>query len=137
MWRLLVALSLGCTAAATSVPNNGAVTLGARELVLADRIRFSTDGSELLQESLPLLDSVGAELVAHPSVTIEIQCHTDLRGSAEHALTLSQERVDAIRTYLMSRGVAPRRLLARGFGVTRPIADGEHRRCDLIRTDTP
>lgn len=135
--RALVALSLGCTGAATSLPDNGTATLTAHEIVLGDRLRFVTDRSELLAESLPLLDSAGATLLARPGVTLEIQCHTDLRGSVEHAQSLSQDRADAIRAHLIGRGVSPERLVARGFGTSRPIADGESRRCDLIRTDQP
>ncbi len=121
-----------------SLPDDGLTTLTAREIVLTDRLHFVTDRADLRPESLPLLDSAAAVLLARPRITVEIQCHTDNRGTLTHNLQLSQERADAIRAYLIARGVPPERLVAKGYGPTRPIADGPvawQRRCELIRTD--
>jgi outer membrane protein OmpA-like peptidoglycan-associated protein len=120
------------------LPDDGLATLTAREIQLADRLHFVTNSAELRPESLPLLDSAAAVLIARPRVTLEIGCHTDNRGSPAHGLRLSQDRADAVRAYLIGRGVAPGRLVAKGYGPTRPIADGPialQRRCELVRTD--
>jgi outer membrane protein OmpA-like peptidoglycan-associated protein len=122
------------------LPDDGLATLTAREIVLTDRLHFVTDRPDLRPESLHLLDGAAAVLLARPRVTLEIQCHTDNRGSAAHALRLSQDRADAVRAYLIGRGVPPERLVAKGYGPTRPIADApvaQQRRCDLVRTDSP
>jgi outer membrane protein OmpA-like peptidoglycan-associated protein len=122
------------------LPDDGLATLTAREIVLADRLHFATNGPDILPESLPLLDSAAAFLLARPRITLEIQCHTDNRGSAAHALRLSQDRADAVRAYLISRGIAAERLVAKGYGPTRPITHAPVavlRRCELVRTDSP
>jgi OOP family OmpA-OmpF porin len=120
------------------LPSDGLATLTTREIVLADRLHFATARADLLPESLSLLDSAAAVLLARPRVAIEIQCHTDNRGSVAHNLRLSQDRADAVRAYLIGRGVSPDRLVAKGYGPTRPIADApvaRLRRCELVRTD--
>ena len=52
---------------------------------------------------------------------IEIQGHTDNSGSADHNQTLSDQRADAVRAWLTSHGVTPDRLVAKGFGQSKPL----------------
>ena len=59
------------------------------------------------------------------TVIFELQGHTDNRGSEAWNLTLSQQRADAVRDYLISIGIPDDRLIARGFGMTRPVSTNE------------
>lgn len=56
------------------------------------------------------------------SLRFLIAGHTDAQGSDAYNLALSQRRADAVVRYLVGRGVAPGRLVARGFGETEPLA---------------
>ena len=56
-------------------------------------------------------------------VSIEIEGHTDSRGSVALNKALSQARADTVRSYLIDNGVGAARINARGLGSERPIAD--------------
>jgi outer membrane protein OmpA-like peptidoglycan-associated protein len=60
--------------------------------------------------------------VANPDVRIEIAGYTDNTGRLALNMSLSQARAQAVRAYLASRGVAPARMVARGFGPNDPVA---------------
>jgi outer membrane protein OmpA-like peptidoglycan-associated protein len=84
-------------------------------------VLFYMGTTNLLESSYPELDEVVIFLKNNPRVKIELNGHTDNQGSAQKDLVLSQERVDKIRTYLISKGVASRRITGKGFGGTKPI----------------
>jgi outer membrane protein OmpA-like peptidoglycan-associated protein len=79
-----------------------------------------------------MLDEVAALLAAHPTGALEIGGHYRSTG---YAVSLSQRRAAAVRDYLIARGVAAARLIARGYGedVPRvlPITDPRNRRIEL------
>lgn len=98
----------------------------ARGCVVLEEVKLSgvgfTAGSAILTGSAKaVLDGVASALAARPDVKIEIAGHTDSVGADATNLNLSQRRADAVRTYLISRGVAPERLTAKGYGETRPV----------------
>ncbi len=65
-------------------------------------------------------------MVRNPNFVIEIDSHTDTRGKADYNLTLSQKRAETCVSYLISRGIAADRLVARGKGKNEPkISDAE------------
>jgi outer membrane protein OmpA-like peptidoglycan-associated protein len=55
-------------------------------------------------------------LIDNPSIVIELSAHTDSRGSNAHNLALSQARAQTCVDYLISKGIAPERLVAKGYG---------------------
>jgi outer membrane protein OmpA-like peptidoglycan-associated protein len=112
---------------------------GGAPLVLRG-VNFEEARAILLPESRAVLDVVAQSLVANPEVRVEIAGHTDSRSPAEYNLWLSEKRANAVRDYLIAEGVAPDRLVARGYGFTRPIATNataagraRNRRVELIR----
>ncbi len=97
------------------------------QIVIKENIFFETNRARIRQSSYPLLDRIASLILAHPElVRIEVQGHTDSRGRAAYNLRLSEQRAQSVRDYLIQRGgVAPTRLTARGYGLTRPIADND------------
>lgn len=91
-------------------------------LLEARRIQFITASSGLTEASMPLLDALAGILLRYPEVHLEIAGHTDSRGIEDLNLRLSQARAEAVRSYLIKRGISPSRLVAIGFGASRPIA---------------
>ena len=113
-----------------------------KKLELKESLRFATGTAIIAKTSYHLLDEVAAALKAHPDVkSVEIQGHTDDRGGAKMNQKLSQRRAEAVRKYLVSRGIAPDRLTAKGYGETQPIATNAtaegrkaNRRVDFVVT---
>ncbi len=91
-------------------------------LVNLKSVLFYMGTTTLLEESYAELDAVVDFLKTNAKVEIELEGHTDNRGDAKKNLLLSQQRVDKIKSYLVSKGIAARRVKGKGFGGTRPIA---------------
>ncbi|HZN91627.1 MAG TPA: OmpA family protein [Myxococcales bacterium] len=85
-------------------------------------VQFEFNKARLLKESFDILDEVTDILLEHKEIKIRIEGHTDDVGGAEFNRKLSQARAEAVRNYLVDWGVEPERLVAEGFGLTRPIA---------------
>ncbi len=105
-------------------------------------VTFTTGRSVIAAESYATLDAVAASLVANPDVRIEVAGHTDNTGSVSLNQRLSQARAAAVRAYLARRGVAPARMVARGYGPTDPVAPNstaegraQNRRVELRRLE--
>jgi outer membrane protein OmpA-like peptidoglycan-associated protein len=62
-----------------------------------------------------------------PSIKLEISGHTDNSGSDEYNLNLSQRRADAVKKYLVETGIAEDRIIAKGYGEEKPVADNINR----------
>lgn len=87
-------------------------------------ITFDTGKSNIRPESKTVLDQIAALLKQDATLRLEIQGHTDNAGAPTANLTLSQQRADAVRKYLVdSQGIAAARLTTAGFGDTKPVAD--------------
>jgi outer membrane protein OmpA-like peptidoglycan-associated protein len=97
-------------------------TPGARPTLILRGVNFQTGRSALTPESFRVLDQVAGSLVANPEIRIEIAGYTDNTGSAAVNTRLSNARAFAVRAYLARHGVAPSRMLARGYGPASPVA---------------
>ncbi len=82
-------------------------------------IRWANKSSVLDPQARAELDALAERLKLNPGVNIEIGVHSDARGNAEEQLQLSQQRADAIATYLKGKSINKDRIKARGFGATR------------------
>lgn len=91
----------------------------------AKAIYFATGSDRLLPKSFPALDAVLATLQTYKSAKMDIEGHTDNTGSAALNLNLSDKRAAAVRNYLLSKGVDADRLISKGYGMTKPIADNK------------
>ena len=100
----------------------GAPGAPARPTLILRGVNFEWGRSALTRDSYAVLDQVAGSLVANPEIRIEIAGYTDGTGSAATNLRLSQARADVVRAYMVSKGVAPGRMVARGYGASNPIA---------------
>ncbi|MCX8051094.1 MAG: OmpA family protein [Chlorobi bacterium] len=81
---------------------------------------FDFDKADLKEESLPELDLAAEFLKEHPTVRVRIEGHTDDVGTDDYNLQLSKRRADAVKTYLVSKGVDEKRIMTVGYGKSRP-----------------
>lgn len=95
------------------------------EKIKLERVYFKQSLSQLLPTSYPELDTLVDILKQYPTLEIELQGHTDNQGVAVLNQKLSEERVDAVKQYLVSKGVSATRLTGKGFGSSRPFMDNE------------
>lgn len=101
------------------------------EVYVLKNIQFEFDKYILLPVSFPELDKVVEIMARQPEWKAELAGHTDYIGSEEYNLDLSRNRANSVRDYLVSKGVNPLRLTARGFGKTMPLVN---ERDDAART---
>lgn len=93
---------------------------------LSETVQFETDSDVLIERSKTLLDDVAQALTDHPEIAkVQIEGHTDSAASRRHNRKLSQDRVVAVRKYLISKGVEGSRLTTKSFGETRPMASNK------------
>jgi OmpA-OmpF porin, OOP family len=88
-----------------------------------DQLVFETGSAKLKPESQAQLNNIAAILTNCPSVHLEIAGYTDNIGSAEPNLRLSRNRASSVVAQLVSKGVSPDRLTARGYAEAYPTAD--------------
>jgi outer membrane protein OmpA-like peptidoglycan-associated protein len=93
-------------------------------LTLGDTL-FATGRSELKSGATANLDRLTTFMTEYPKRTASIEGFTDSMGSEEMNQALSQRRADAVRSYLIGRGVGSERLSASGRGENSPVADNE------------
>ncbi len=110
-----------------------------KELILVG-VTFPVNQAVITPESAGELDKVVESLKALPHVKLEIAGHTDISGARDYNMELSQRRAEAVRDYFIEKGIAPDRLVAKGYGPDKPKYDNDtaegrrkNRRVELIR----
>jgi OmpA-OmpF porin, OOP family len=83
-------------------------------------IEYDYDKATLRPISMEILDKLYDFLVLNDNLIVELQSHTDSRGSDEYNLRLSQERAQSCVDYLVGKGIAPERLVPVGYGEHKP-----------------
>lgn len=84
---------------------------------------FFVQGKALLKpESYPELDRLVQIMMENPAIRIELEGHTDNVGNKAALLKLSEDRVQAVKTYLEGKGIKKDRITGKGYGDSRPIA---------------
>ena len=102
------------------------VVVSDTQIKTLEPVYFRSGGEDALPKSLPVLDAVAEVLVKHPAIhKLRIEAHTD--SVAGRNVEISQRRANWVRAYLVKKGVEPTRLVARGFGATKPIASNSTR----------
>lgn len=93
------------------------------KIEIKQTVFFDTNKSTIRARSHGLLDEVAEALADNPRIHIRIEGHTDSRGGKRRNQRLSQGRAEAVREYLIRRGIAPNRMVAKGYGESMPLAD--------------
>lgn len=88
-----------------------------------ENITFDTNRADVKPQFQPVLTQLAQSIRQYPGTVVQIEGHTDATGSAPYNQTLSENRAEAVRSNLTQRGVEPNRLIAVGYGMTRPVAD--------------
>jgi outer membrane protein OmpA-like peptidoglycan-associated protein len=92
---------------------------------IRQQVKFATAKFAVLPGSYKLLDQVAEALSDHPAIRVRVEGHTDNVGKEAANLKLSQRRADSVKAYLVKKGIDPKRLEARGYGSTKPIASNK------------
>jgi outer membrane protein OmpA-like peptidoglycan-associated protein len=112
-------------------PAEKQVKLRDNHIEIGEKIQFALAKSEILSVSFGLLDEVAKVIQENPHVQkISIEGHASDEGDDDYNLALSKARAEAVRAYLVSKGVAADRLSANGFGESKPLVanDSEQNR---------
>jgi outer membrane protein OmpA-like peptidoglycan-associated protein len=102
-------------------PARAQIDVETKKIEIKEKVYFDLNQSTIQQRSFALLDDVAALLVANPKAgNVVIEGHSDDRGAPEYNRTLSKARADAVKAYLVQKGVAADRLETVGYGPDRP-----------------
>lgn len=93
--------------------------------IVLKNIFFDTNKADLKPESETELEKLAQLLTENPALKIEIGGHTDNVGKPADNLALSNNRAKAVVNYLVSKNIAPQRLIAKGYGESKPVADNQ------------
>lgn len=89
-----------------------------------EKIQFENNKSVILPQSFSLLDDIVKVIKDNEHIKkLAIEGHASAEGDAKRNLTLSDERAKAVMKYCVDHGIDAKRLTAKGFGITKPIAD--------------
>lgn len=101
----------------------GLMKLQVGSTVTLENIFFDTDKYDIKPESYYELDKFADFMLKNPGIKVEVGGHTDNSGSESHNQLLSQNRAKAIRDYLVSHSVDPKRLTFKGYGSQKPCVE--------------
>ena len=124
---LAVALMISaCAQNAENATGGAAATPGSQQdfvVNVGDRVFFETDSSELTPQSRGTLDKQAQWLNNYTQYgQFTVEGHADERGTREYNIALGARRAQAVRDYLISRGVAANRMHTISYGKERPVA---------------
>jgi outer membrane protein OmpA-like peptidoglycan-associated protein len=107
------------------------------KLFTLDNVYFDTGKATLKPASYTELNELYEYLSLKKTTVVEIAGHTDDVGSDEMNMDLSQKRAEAVRNYLINKGIAASRIVAKGYGETQPVApnDSDEGRAKNRRTE--
>jgi outer membrane protein OmpA-like peptidoglycan-associated protein len=86
-------------------------------------IQFETGSANIKQDSYKLLDEIFTSAVVAEGLKLGVYGHTDNKGSNDVNIPLSQKRAEAVKAYLLKKGLKLNQIEAKGYGADKPIAD--------------
>ena len=96
---------------------------------VGDRVYFVVDQSDLTPEAQEILSKQAAWLQKYPGVSIQMEGHSDERGTREYNIALSARRATAAREFLIAQGVEANRISSIAYGKERPAALCDAEQC--------
>jgi len=117
----------GCPMVERVVPVKVELTKEEAEVInkVFKNLEFETGKSVIRSTSFSSLDELSELLKKKPNFKLLIDGHTDNVGKAAYNMKLSQNRAEAVKTYLVGKGIASSRIYAKGYGLTKPIASNK------------
>ena len=103
----------------------GSQNLAVGNVIRLDNLIFQVGKSRISEESYQELDIVHNMMSENNRMVIQLEGHTDYQGNAKENLKLSQARVDAVKQYLVSKGVNKSRIKTKAFGGNMPLSREE------------
>ena len=94
-------------------------------VTMSESIIFDLNSAALKPQSMQTVDQIATVMKNNPESDILVKGHTDSSGAEKYNQDLSERRANAVRNYLIAKGVAPARITALGFGMTMPIAPND------------
>ena len=92
---------------------------------ILEHVLFDFDKYNIKPQYYNLLDEAAGVFVNNPGLRVRMEGHTDSIGTAEYNMKLSLRRANAVKDYMIKKGIAKERLSAEGFGFTQPIAPND------------
>lgn len=92
-------------------------------IVLSGDVTFDTGSAQIKPGLHDELRRIAEIMRQYPQTRIQVEGHTDSRGSEQNNLALSRRRAEAVRDYLMQNGVASSRIQVAAYGESKPVAD--------------
>jgi outer membrane protein OmpA-like peptidoglycan-associated protein len=122
-------------------PGDDEVKVKVGESIVMEGIVFATGKADITPQSEETLNKAYDAIRLHPEVAVEIRGYTDNTGSAGTNIKLSQERAEAVKHWLVMKGISSDRIQAKGYGPESPIAPNttkegrqKNRRIEFFRT---
>jgi len=116
-----------CPNSVGTIANKGCPEIAPEDLTrintIASKVFFETGKADLKPESKAQLDALVLILNKYEGAILVVEGHTDNVGTDEYNQDLSQRRMNAVKAYLMSKGIMESRIVAIGYGESKPIAD--------------
>lgn len=95
--------------------------------VVLENIYYEFNSAELTPKAKDVLDTTLLVMLKEaPEFIVEIGAHTDSIGDTEYNTQLSQDRANSVINYLISKGISPERLVAKGYGAEHPVAPNKN-----------
>lgn len=98
---------------------------GIKVTLKENMINFAFDSSNLMSSAKTNLDKLAQVLINNSDTNINIYGHTDSKGSDSYNLSLSERRANAVKAYLVAKGISPNRIFAMGRGESEPVASND------------
>ncbi|WP_316804208.1 OmpA family protein [Pedobacter nototheniae] len=87
-----------------------------------ENIQFEFNSFVLKTASFPILDQVVTEIKKDPSIKFVLNGHSSAEGTPEHNMSLSVDRANAVKSYLINAGIDPKRFIIKGHGDKEPVS---------------
>ncbi len=97
------------------------------EKIVLNGIQFDFDKAVIKDQYYPILDEGIAALAKHPEKSVAVEGYTCSIGAEDYNLRLSEKRAEAVKAYMVEKGIAAEKLSTMGYGEANPVADNETR----------
>lgn len=119
--RVIQNIELGLPASATKEIESS-TTHHVGKVMRLENLIFQVGNTKIAAASYPELDQVAKMLHENTNMVIQLEGHTDFKGDPKENMKLSEKRVEAVKNYLLSKGVAKHKVKTKAFGGTQPLS---------------